>query len=112
MVEIKQDIARRQVGMGDSVEHQRDGDFADVEAGLANGGQRHGQQAGVFYIVKTHNFKLLRDFYREFVQRSQGQGRRVVVGADQAVGPQFCQHLAQGVGVFGVADIGAVRALA
>src|SRR5271165_4782719 len=58
---LQQDVAGRQIGVLNSLQHGRHGDGSNVSAILVVRGQWYGQHAGVLDVVNSDHANILRD---------------------------------------------------
>ena len=58
---VKQDFARRKVRRMNTIEHGAKGRFANFMRRLMNRSKRHGQQAGIGYVINANQTHILRN---------------------------------------------------
>ena len=80
-----QNVPDKQIGAGDPLEHRCQGCLPDFAARLADGGQRHGQQARVFHVVDAGDADAARDLDAELEQRAHELAGGAVIRADKPV---------------------------
>lgn len=86
------DALDRQRRFSQPPEHHLEGNNRDVTTGLMDGRQRHGNQGGIFDIIKTHHPDVPRRMHALQFHGANEHRSGVVVGADDGVGQAACHQ--------------------
>ena len=73
--------------MLNSFDHGPNRRGADVVAGLADGGERDVQNAGVLGVVNASDFDFAWDLDAEFIEAHHDLAGGAVIGTNEAIGP-------------------------
>ena len=88
----EQNISRRQIGVGDAIEHHCKRDSADISARLVLRRKWHRQEARIFHIVDPDDPNIFGNSLPDRDERVHQLSRGEIIGAEKRIGAIFLQN--------------------